>query len=244
MNLYYKKKHFIKQMTTSDKIWIASFDIGSVNFAFSIEEISLSKLTSITNISPNLRYNIDGTVTIAFKNILDQVYSSGKTILINNTNIRAKETGSDINTFHNLNDCLDNYKEYWDKTHYFVVEKQLEINRKARRLSLVCMSYFLYNYGRFREVIEIESKYKTMILGAKRILSKKTYRNGNKKYVSMSKYDRKKWSVQIGNNILENRNDNEGLDLFKKFKKKDDIFDTILQTQALKYLKFVDKIPF
>ena len=38
-------------------IWIASFDIGSVNFAFYIEEINITKLKEIVNIPKIKRYN-------------------------------------------------------------------------------------------------------------------------------------------------------------------------------------------
>ena len=47
-------------------IWIASFDIGSVNFAFYIEEINITKLKEITNISKIKRYNSNGTCTKDF----------------------------------------------------------------------------------------------------------------------------------------------------------------------------------
>jgi len=40
---------------SQDKLWIASFDIGKVNFAFYIEEINKNSLDLIVNIPKNKR---------------------------------------------------------------------------------------------------------------------------------------------------------------------------------------------
>ena len=73
-------------------IWILSTDIGSTNFAFCIEEVNISKLEGIKNIPKNQRYNLDGTNTYEFSKILEDIYSSGKTILIRNLNLKVGTT--------------------------------------------------------------------------------------------------------------------------------------------------------
>jgi hypothetical protein len=225
-----------------NKIWIASFDPASLNFAFCIEEIDVSRFESIKNIPFNERYNFDGTCKPQFQNILNDVCSNGKIILCNNVNLKKDSpitSKHHHSSFQSMIDCLDEYKSYWDQVHYFIIERQLKKNVIASRLSVVCISYFLFQYGNFREIVEFESKHKTMVLGAPR--DEKKYKNGKTKFVSTSGYTRKKWSVQTGTKLLNERNESETLTDIAKIKKKDDVFDTILQLQAFKFLRFVDQ---
>lgn len=228
------------------KVWIASFDIGKVNFAFSIEEVDQDILSNIKTIPKNKRYNSNGTCTLEFQNVLDKVYANGRIVLMNNVNLTngcIKGKYHDQTVFHNLIDCLNEYKTtYWDNVQYFIVERQMKINFTACRLSVICMSYFMFNYGTFRKVIEFDSYYKTTILGAPK--AEKKLKNGNIKYVSTTKPIRKKWAVDAGGALLAKRDEFQVLSDMSKFKKKDDINDTILQSKAFQYLYFVDKVEF
>ena len=227
-----------------DKIWIASFDLGKINFAFTIEELDIKCLKSIKNIPKDKRYNPNGTCTPIFEELLCNLYKTGKVILIKNINLTKNCSGdkkyTEQDVFHNMIDCLDEYKkDYWDKVSYFVIEKQMKINQSACRLSMVCMSYFMFNYGRFRQVIEFNSYYKTTILGAKR--DTKKLKNGKVKFVSTTKNERKKWAVEKAVHILSEREDFEIIQDIMSNGKKDDKCDVLCQLQAFKYLEFIDK---
>ena len=231
----------------SGSIWCASFDIGSVNFAFYVEEIDRESLLKIKNIPNKVRYNVDGTPTEEMTNILNKVYKNGKTILHKNSDISkncVKGKQLDQNTFHNMTDLLDSYSEYWDKCCFFVIEQQMAFgkmksNPKAVKLGHHCQSYFMFRYGRFKKVIEFPAYHKTQILGCEKIKGKQS-KNGNYRWKSIPKPDRKKWSVIKATEILNLRGEEETIQNIKSKTKKDDLADTLTQLQAFKYLCFID----
>jgi hypothetical protein len=231
-------------------IWCASFDIGSVNFAFYIEEVDKTSLMKIKNIeNQKSRYNDDGTPTKDMKKILDSVCSNGKTILHKNSDISkncVKGKKLDQNTFHNMTDLLDAYSDYWDKCCHFVVEQQMAFgkmksNPKAVKLGHHCQSYFLFRYGRFKKVYEFPAYHKTQVLGCEKIKGKQC-KNGKYRWKSVPKPLRKKWSVLKATEILNDRGEEETIKNIKTVSKKDDLADTLTQLQAFKYLFFVEKI--
>lgn len=239
---------FISPKQTPGTIWCASFDIGSVNFAFYIEEIDKNKLELIKNIPSSKRYTDNGTPTKAMQKILDAVYKNGKTILHKNSDISKnciKGKKLDTNTFHNMTDLLDSYSDYWDKCNCFVVEAQMNFgkmksNPKALKLGHHCQSYFLFRYGRFKEVIEFPAYHKTQVIGCEKIKGKQC-KNGKYRWKSIDKPARKKWSVVKTKEILTERGEEEVLKNIKTVKKADDLADTFLQLMAFKYLCFIDK---
>jgi len=240
----------------NNNIWLASFDISKKNFSFYIEEVSLKELKNIINIEKNKRYNLDGTCTNEFNNILNQVCSNGKKILLENIDLTEgtdKNKYFDIELCYNMNDILDKYKEYWNKVSYFIIEQQMSFGKKnntmALKLGQNCISYFMFCYGRFKNIIEFPAYYKTQILGAKK--NEKKLKSGKIKYISIDKPERKKWSIMKAVEILENRKDLNTLEELKSITKNkkvnkkriindDDKCDVICQLQAYKYLKFVD----
>lgn len=185
---------------TPGTIWCASFDIGHINFAFYVEEIDENELRKINNIPDKEKYNANGTPTKDMKKILDTVCKNGKTILHKNSDISkncVKGKKLDPNTFHNMTDLLDSYGDYWDKCYCFVVEAQMNFgkcksNPKALKLGYHCQSYFMFRYGRFKEVIEFPAYHKTQVLGCEKIKGKKC-KNGNYRWKSIDKPSRKKW---------------------------------------------------
>lgn len=239
---------FVPPEQTPETIWICSVDIGSVNFAFYVEEIDRVSLLKIKNIPEKERYNTDGTLTNAMQKILDLVCKNGKTILHKNSDISkncVKGKKLDQNTFHNMTDLLDAYSEYWDKCCCFVVEQQMAFgkmksNPKAVKLGHHCQSYFLFRYGRFKTVIEFPAYHKTQVLGCAKIKGKKC-KNGNYRWKSIPKPLRKKWSVVKATEILSNRGEEDTIKNIKTTTKKDDLADTLNQLQAFKFLCFVDK---
>jgi hypothetical protein len=232
-----------------ENIWIASFDIGKVNFSFYIEEINLTKLNDVQNISKLKRYNPNGTCSSDFVKIIKNIYSNGKKILIKNVNLTKdadKNKYFDFELCHNLTDVLDEYSNYWDNVSYFVVEQQMSFGKKINTMALKIAqhteSYFMFRYGRFKKVIEFPAYYKTQILGCEKI-EKKT-KKGKVSYKNIDQRARKKWAIEEGSSVLIERNDFNTLSEISSNKKCDDYFDTIIQLQAFKYLYFVEKMKF
>jgi len=230
-------------------IWIASFDIGSVNFAFYIEEINITKLKEIVNISKLKRYNPNGTCTKEFLEIIRKVYINGKKILIKNINITKntdKKKYFDIELCYNLTDVLDEYSEYWDKCKTIIVEQQMSFgkktNTKALKLAQHTESYFIFKYGRFKYVVSFPAYYKTQILGCEKI--EKRTKTGKINYKNIDQRSRKKWAIEEGSFVLAEREDFETLSEIASMKKADDVNDVIIQLQAFKFLFYIDQTKF
>ena len=108
-------------------VWIVSIDPGKINFAFIIEEVNIESLKNIKNISKNKRIVTDGC-SKEYSNLLDNMFKSGKTILLENLNLSKglnKDKYIDSKVFVNLTDELDKYIKYWDKCSYIVIEQQM-----------------------------------------------------------------------------------------------------------------------
>lgn len=229
------------------EIWIASFDIGKKNFSFYIEEFNLDLIDELSNIPYKERYNDNGTVKDIFIPVLDKVCVNGKKIILENHDITQNcdsKAYLDPLTFHNMNELLDKYMEYWDKCDIFVIEKQMSFGKKhntmALKLGQHCWSYFSIHYGQSKNIVEFPAYYKTQILGSEK--DKKETKTGKVSYKAIDKPKRKKWCIAKGIEILEKRNDNNTITLITKSKKKDDLCDVICQLQAFKVLRFLDNI--
>jgi len=243
--------------------YVCSIDIGKKNFALTVEEIDQQALSTISDLSDNLKYNSDGTLTPAFQEIINKVYQSGKIVYTNNHDLTQNTTSTkylDREIFYNMNALLDSLSaEYLEKCLFVIVEQQMAFgkmhNTMALKLGQHCQSFFLLKFGRNQNVIEFPSYHKTQVLGAQKV--KTTTKTGLVRYKPIDKPARKKWSVVETRKLLNLRNDIQTLQLLdgvdakdtsdKKKKKKtkkikaDDISDTILQLQAWKYLHFVKK---
>jgi hypothetical protein len=233
-------------MTGENKIWVASFDIGTKNFAFCIEEFDENMLSKIPKIPKNKRYFDSGELTESFRKEIKKVYLNGKIVLLQKIDITPgcdEDKYYDPKLIQNMTSVLDNYLSYWDKCAAFVIEQQmsytgrqgygrfpskkvLKINSKAVKVGQHVNSYFNIIYGGIKPVFEFPSYYKTQILGAPKKLSDS---------------QRKKWAVDMAKNILSERGDFEIFQRIDNYAKKDDVSDVIVQAQAWKYLMFVDK---
>jgi len=225
-------------------IRIACFDIGKVNFSFYIEEINLDELSKIKNISSDKMYNINGTPTKEFQEILDQIYNNGQKILLINSNITSgvdKSKYFDIELAYNMVDLLNDYNEYWDTVDYFVVERQMSFGKKVNTMALKlgqhCESYFINKYGREKKVIEFEAYHKTHVLGAEKI--KNITKTGRVSYKNIGDRERKKWAIEQTFYILSCRDDFETMSEISTIKKKDDLCDNICMMQAFKIKHFL-----
>ena len=232
--------------STKDSVHIASFDIGSKNFAFYIEEVNVKLLLDIQNISKDERYNLNGTPTSDFNNILDKVYSNGKKILLENVDLTKgidKTKYFDFELCYNMADTLNKYSDYWDDVDFIIVEQQMsfgkKINTMALKLGQHCESYFINKYGRCdKKIIEFPAYHKTQVLGSEKIV--KVTKTGKSTYKTIDSRDRKKWAIEQALLVLSSRGDIETIDTIEKSKKKDDLSDVIIQLQAFKYLHFTD----
>ena len=238
----------------NDTTWLASFDIGKRNFSFYIEEVSITELDKIKNITREQSYNPNGTCTLEFSQIMKQVCNNGKIILLKNVDLTEDTNDNkyfNLEWCHNMNDILDEYKEYWDRCSIFIIEQQMSFGKRnntmALKLGQNCESYFLYSYGRFKKVIEYPAYYKTQILGAQK--TEKKLKSGKIKYMAIDKPARKKWCIQKGLSVLEDRKDFDNIEelqkkIGKKKQKLDDKMDVLCQLQSFKYLYFVEKMKF
>ncbi|MHA2038808.1 MAG: hypothetical protein ACW98X_20440 [Promethearchaeota archaeon] len=219
---------------------LCSFDIGFRNFCYAIYDINQNDITCIQNISKNKRYTEAGLATPAFEQILLKIYNNSKTICFKNTDLVkniSKPSISDI--CHNLNDYLDNNIKDFDDCSVIIIEKQMNINKKAGKIAQHLWSYMSFRYGRFKPIIEFGAYYKTQIIGAPK--DKTILKSGKIKYKAVSKPVRKKWAVTKTKEILNIQNDSHTLTMLNSSKKQDDISDVILQAIAFTYLCFVDK---
>ena len=228
-------------------MWIASFDIGKLNFAFYIEEIDEEKLRALEDIEKSKRYNSDGSCTPEFATLLEKIYLNGKKILLCNYDLTEntnKDKYYDKDICYNMNHVLEEYEEYWDKVSFVVVEQQMAFGRKVNTMALKlgqnCQSYFMFNYDKDEiQIVEFPAYHKTQVLGAKKTES--VTKKGKKTYKVLGDKERKNWSVKEGFYLLALREDYETMNEILAMKKKDDVNDVILQLQAYKYITFVEQ---
>lgn len=228
-------------------MWVASFDIGKLNFAFYIEEFDEEQLKSLEDVGKNERYNIDGSCTEKFGFLLEKIYLNGKKIVLCNYDLTEntnKDKYYDKDICYNMNQVLEEYRDYWDKVSFVIVEQQMAFGRKVNTMALKlgqnCQSYFMFNYSKDEiQIVEFPAYHKTQVLGAKKIES--VTKKGKKTYKVMGDKERKVWSVKEGYYLLALREDYETMNEILAMKKKDDVNDVILQLQAYKYLTFVEK---
>ena len=229
---------------------IASFDIGKKNFAFYIEETDTDVLKQLPKPDLRFRYKNDGSTTELFEPILKEMWKNGTCILFRNYDLTQNTVpGSylDPETYYNMFDVLDRYKTYWDTCDVFLIELQMSFGKRhntmALKLGQHCYSYFVYRYNRFKTVIEFPSYHKTQLLGAPKIrrIAKKGKKGkpGKISYKAMDKVKRKKWSIDQARIILEDREDDDTLEVLNSSKKKDDLADVLCQLQAFKCMTFL-----
>lgn len=119
---------------------------------------------------------------------------------------------------------LDHFKKLFNiakDCHYILSERQLPQNYKAVRMSQHVLSTLMMatmDCSVKPVIIEVNSQLKGRQLGAPRGCRDK---------------ELKKWSVEIGTELLIFRDDQYALSILKKTKKKDDLCDTVLQAEAL-----------
>ena len=227
-------------------VWLASFDIGKKNFSFYIEELDKSDLLQLKDMTKSKRYKPSGVPSKGFELILDDVFLSGKKILLDNVDLTTGCDSSkylDTQVFYNMIEMMDTHKDYWDQCDVFIIEKQMSFGKRhntmALKLGQHCWSYFALRYGKSKKIVEFPAYHKTQVLGAEKKV--KHTKNGKTRYKSMDKAARKKWCINKALTILDSREDIESISQIQDSYKKDDLCDVICQLQAYKYLTYVNK---
>lgn len=231
---------------TLGTIWICSIDIGYRNFAFCIEEYDKKALSLIETVPPGKRRMPNGTPTPIYSKLIEEVKKCGKVILCANRDVMKKAMKQlDPEVFHLLNVVLDEYKEYWDQCDVISIEKQMAFrgvyNVKALKIGQHTWSYFVFNYGRFKVLVDFPAYHKTDVLAAPKVEKKKRTKAGKITYKSMDKKQRKKWAVVYAKSILSYRNDVKTITKIESLKKGDDVSDCILMNAAFAILALIDK---
>lgn len=239
----------------TDTIRIAVFDIGYKNYAFYVEEFSISKLKELCvyeDIFPD-----DGS-KVKKKNfpkqiqseVLKKLYSNGKSIEMVNTSLvkyvdpssvkfnpfqskfsKGKQHFLNQDLFLALTEHLDSYMDLWCTCSGFFIEEQVKWNKLAQRLEQHTYSYFTIKFP-FQPTGIFPSPNKTKIL-----LAPKYTKAERKKKLH------KKWAVDKAQEILKGRGEIGFLiDKMLSLKgKNDDLSDCIIMLQAVKYRIYIDR---
>lgn len=208
--------------------WIFSMDIGKNNFSFCIEEVCVEPLRKLNTVRKFVAGTTD--LTDAYRRLLDTVFQNGRIILIDNVSLthgcRAK--GFDYRILRNLTGVLDQYSAFWGRCTRGIIEEQMAFGRKVN-LMAIKIAQHAYSYFDIRlpaiQVTCFPSYHKTKVLGAPKFLTKP---------------QRKRWSIEQAQLILEHRGDSATLAAIKERTKQDDQSDVITQLQAYKYLHYVE----
>lgn len=196
---------------------IASFDIGTKNFACCIEEFDPCHARPCFIKS---KYNVDGTLQPEYQDYLEKTLLSHGTIhLLQNVNISGQTYQQTCTNMYNV---LQQHLPVLSQCSVVLIEKQMTRNNIACKLAQHCYSYFIY-HAIHAQVIEFPAMHKTKVLGAPK---------------KMTKYQRKKWAVEEATRLMTLRNDETYSSLLATSTKRDDMSDAFLQLQAYKCLSF------
>lgn len=179
----------------SNYIQIVSIDPGCKNFCIRIER----------------RYNNNETCELHAENIE-----------IKDVEIKDEDNFVFCCTYSNLFNYLDKYIELFKECHYFLIERQLQINHQATAVMTSVMSYFsllLRNNSLHSLIYVISPKLKNKVLfpGVK---------------TTVSKLELKRMSIERATFILILRGDTNGLIKLYSSPKMDDLADVICQSEA------------
>ena len=234
---------------------IASFDIGTVNFAEYIEEVDIEILDHMrerySRLPNYMKRRVKGPMNEEIEDILQIVYLAGKGLHIQVHNFSDPYEKGKLGKFtrKKLFEHLENSRDMFDKCDIFLIEQQYfstfgrgrnpnarnrgtEANVMMIKFAECLYTWLLINYSD-KEIIYFPSAFKTQILGSPEHLTKP---------------QRKKWSVEKAKEILElrkiyrNPDEIESEEFLKNFYrggKLDDKADTKIQCQAYKFRTYV-----
>jgi len=223
---------------------IASFDIGKKNFAYYVEDASIKCLKNEREVYNSLKYKqkkrVDGELSPQIFSILDALFIGSTRVELDVVDIRENKSENvwDIGSRLNLIKFLESKKEMWESCDIFVIEKQFfrtfrfggkskgtAANIDAIKICECLVTWLLMNFPK-KEIAIFGADLKTYSLGARR---------------GLTKPQRKKWAVEKSAEILTMRGDNHAFDHMSKKQKKDDVCDCIIQCQAFKLKRIIEK---
>jgi len=217
---------------------VASFDIGIYNTAVYIEDFDSEKLEAVKNMPKKFRYSPSGEPTTDFQKILDAVYLNGRCVYMGKMDFigNVKKKYIDKQSLDCITKVVSDL-EILSTCDFILIEKQLDINKKAKRIENHIHSILNYMFPNIECVIYNASN-KTQVLGAP-----KKVKNKKGELKRMTKPERKKWACKEAKYIINIRGDTVLYEyLFRQSKKPDDESDCICQLQSAKYKFFVEKI--
>jgi hypothetical protein len=142
---------------------------------------------------------------------------------IMNSTINDDQKSTDITTVnYHVNNVLlmDRFLEYFCQCHYIVIECQMTINYDLVRFSQHLITYLIIkckDKGNRPLIIELDSHYKTRLLGAS---------------LKLTKDQRKAWCTQKAISMFEQRGDDTSLKFLSFLRKKDDCGDAACQIEV------------
>lgn len=208
-----------------------SIDIGLHNTSVYCEEFFKIYLPKLAKTK---RHQRSGLPTQNYQDILDSIYSRGKTIyFVNNDfardiNVKKLKVNDFISILSVVNNYFDSIVTLISKCDFVIIERQLKTNPYAQRLEQHIVSWFTIKVPSLKVII-YPASHKTSILGA----PKKIKGKGRKPL-------RKKWCVEECKKILEKRKDEKTLTALSRTKKKDDLSDTVCQLASFKVCLMLD----
>jgi hypothetical protein len=226
------------KVNDDDTIYIASFDIGKINFAFCIERCSIRDISK------------KGDTTI------EEMCSKGTIDTIDNVRLvsfpknpvtrrRGPRKGTTYKpsgryTFESLLNFLEQRKDLWNKCHIFVIEQQMSQNKEGLKISYHLEAYFKTCYGTFKEVVLFPSYHKTQVFENEEWERSDPSTRRAEKFQRVSYSKRKRACIDKAFEILNGRQDQDTVYKLERSQKRDDMCDVICQLQAYKWLNLME----
>lgn len=174
-------------------------------------------------------YLMIASIDPAIKNLalrIEQRYDNGKVFTLVFDKVSIQESITENNTvvcltYNNLTKFLDQYKEYFQKCHFILIERQLAVNYKSTRVAQHTISYL--------SLAVKDNEFLTDIIEISPTIKGKMLPGGTK----LTKTQLKKWAVDTARELLEKRGDEWCLSVMDGCKnKQDDLADTVCQIEG------------
>lgn len=225
---------------------IAVFDIGTRNFAMIVEEISNRGIKNLCKsyelLSEKEKIKQGKMHCEKLVAMLQEYYTTGKTILLKLFDPNKGESGLTNNTRLNLFEFLETHKKVLKTCSYLVLEEQYYdpsigvINKPALLLGESCYAWLLLNIH--EKVSYTQSKLKTALLSCPKEAMMVDKKTGLRMLKKWTKTDRKKWSQVLAKEIYGLRGDSRMIKYIEE-RKGDDVSDCLLMSIAFILNEFV-----
>lgn len=234
---------------------VACIDIGRKNFAFYVEELGeyddLSR--QFYALPKKQQRRIRGEMNDDVEAIQQELFTRASRVDMCVADLTEGEETNDLtaNVRRNLYTFLHQRKDLWDSCECVFIEEQYYnpyaqnkagINKDAILLGETCFAYFVFFHPNVK-VEYFKSSLKTQTLGCEDYITKVDKKTGLRESKKMTKYDRKKWSVEKAREIFTLRDDVDAVEqLANKKQKQDDVSDCVIMCQAYVFKAYVLKM--